>query len=212
MKTSDHISRYRRAMIRQLHKWQVDRNWLDRAAEELATQSKLTPAQAVEELSRFMQFIVHQLEGLDPLLEDIDQRHAQYLRTSLRQIRYQLVNADGSFRDRLVSLAKRLSTLLEEGETHLPEDSPGLQRAPVQVPDLRSFYSPPIQRAPFTPEKIILPLLAPADLAALRAATLLDVTQALTPAKVNRTVLAFFNGHPHLHITEIPAHILTDMH
>ncbi len=212
LKTSDHISRYRRAMIRQIHKWQTDRNWLDRAAEELATQSKLTPAQAVEELSRFMQFIVHQLEGLDPLLEDIDQRHAQYLRTSLRQIRYQLVNADGSFRDRLVSLAKRLSALLEEGETHLPEDAPGLQRAPVQVPDLRSFYSPPIQRAPFTPEKILLPLLAPADLAALRAATLLDVTQALTPAKVNRTVLAFFNGHPHLHLTEIPEHILTDMH
>ena len=212
LKTSDHISRYRRAMIRQIQTWHSDREWLDRAAEELATQSKFTPAQAVEELTRSMQFIIHQLEGLDPLLEDIDQRHAQYLRTSLRQIRYQLINADGSFRDRLVSLAKRLIALMEEGETHLPPGAPSLQRDPVREPDLRSFYSPPIQREPFTPEKIILPVLQPAELASLRAATLLDITQALTPAKVNRTVLSFFNGHPHLHVTEIPENILSDMH
>jgi hypothetical protein len=76
-----------------------------------------------------MQFIIHQLEGLDPLLEDIDQRHAQYLRTSLRQIRYQLVSADGSFKDRLVNLAQHLDALQDEGETLLPQDAPGLRHA-----------------------------------------------------------------------------------
>jgi hypothetical protein len=211
LKTSDHISRYRRDMIRQLHTWQLDPQWLAQAAEELATQSKFSPAQASEELNRTMQFIINQLEGLDPLLEDIDQRHAQYLRTSLRQIRYQLVSADGSFKDRLVSLAKRLTVLIDAGETYLPPDTPGLQRHPIRHPDLRSYYSPPIQREPFTPAKVIRPVLQPAELAALRAVTLQDITQAITPAKVNRTVLSFFNGHPSLHVTELPSAVLDDM-
>nr|MBC8508722.1 hypothetical protein [Chloroflexota bacterium] len=98
LKTSDHISRYRRDIVNQLQGWQLDNRWLDKATDELATQGNLTPAQASEEITRSMQFIIHQLEGLDPLLEDIDHRHAQYLRTSLRPIRYQLVNADGSFK------------------------------------------------------------------------------------------------------------------
>ena len=39
-----------------------------------------------------------------------------------------------------------------------------------------------------------------------------DVTQAFSPEKVNRKVIGFFNGHKKLHITEIPADVLTDLH
>ena len=102
LKTSDHVSRYRRDIIDRLQNWQMDSEWLTSAANELALQSRLNPTQAEQTLAGYLQFIIHQLEGLDPLLEDIDQRHAQYLRTSLRQIRYQLGSADGSFKDRLV--------------------------------------------------------------------------------------------------------------
>lgn len=211
LKTSDHVSRYRRDIVNQLQGWQLDNDWLDRAAEELAAQGKLTPAQASEEITRSMQFIIHQLEGLDPLLEDIDHRHAQYLRTSLRQIRYQLVSADGSFKDRLVNLAKHLDALQEEGESLLPEDAPGLQRHPIHQPDLRSYYTPPQNRGAFIPAKLSAPTLRLSELAALRAATLQDVTRALTPDKVNRFVLGFFNGHKKLHANELPPDVLHDL-
>jgi hypothetical protein len=212
LKTSDHISRYRRDIVGKLRAWQRNREWLDRTAEELAAQGHLTPAQAADELGHFMQFIIHQLEGLDPLLEEIDRRHAQYLRTSLRQIRYQLVSADGSFKDRLASLARQLAALQNEGEIDLPEDAPGLQHQPVREPDARSFYTPPKRRAPFTPLAIVAPALHPSDLAALRIATLQDVAQALTPDKVNRYVLGFFNGHRALHVSELPPDVIDDLH
>ena len=99
LKTSDHVSRYRRNIISQLQVWQLDEDWLGQTADELATQGRLTPAQAADEINHYLRFIVNQLESLDPLLEEIDRRHSQYLRTSLRQIRYQLVSADGSFKD-----------------------------------------------------------------------------------------------------------------
>ncbi|MFO7583739.1 MAG: DUF5716 family protein, partial [Anaerolineales bacterium] len=162
--------------------------------------------------SHYMQFIVHQLEGLDPLLSDIDSRHAQYLRTSLRQVRYQLGSADGSFKDKLVYLAKGLGTLREEGLTELPDEAPGLMATPVDIPDSHSLYTPPQRRAPFTPDNIIVPVLSHDDLLILRAATMQDVTQAFSPDKVNRKVIGFFNGHKRLHIAEIPTEVRHDMH
>jgi hypothetical protein len=212
LKTSDHVSRYRRDIINQLQTWQLDPDWLTQTADEMALQSRLNPAQAEQTLASYLQFVIHQLDGLDPLLEDIDQRHAQYLRTSLRQIRYQLSNADGSFKDRLVSLARQLSALADDGETYLPEDAPTPRQHPVDLPDIHSYYTPPQRRAPFMPDTVVLPTLNPADLVSLQDLTMKDVTQALSPEKVNRKVLGFFNGHNKLHITEIPTDVSGDLH
>lgn len=212
LKTSDHVSRYRRDMINQVQLWQNDGDWIDRTAEEMAAQSRLSPAQAGQEITHYLQFITHQLEGVDPILDDIDRRHAAYLRTSLRQIRYQLGSADGSFKDRLGSLAKMLAGLADEGQVNLPEESPGLRQMPVRLPDAHSFYTPPIRRAPFNPQEVILPTLHPDDLLTLRAGMMRDVTQAFSPEKVNRKVLGFFNGHKRLNVTELPQEILDDLH
>jgi hypothetical protein len=204
LKTSDHVSRYRRDIIMQLQQWQLDNAWLDRTADELATQSRHTPAQAADEINHYLRFIVNQLESLDPLLGEIDRRHTQYLRTSLRQIRYQLVSADGSFKNRLVSLARKLAELQAEGEAWLPEEMPVFQAAPVREPDASSFYTPPQRRAPFTPQPVIAPILDPSAVQTLRSATLQDLGMVITPAKIQGFVNQFFNGHRTLHIADLP--------
>ena len=211
LKTSDHVSRYRRDIINQMQKWQLNAKWLEKAGNELALQSRLTPVQAEQTLASYMQFVIVQLEDLDPLLAEIDQRHAQYLRTSLRQIRYQLGNSDGSFKDRLVSLARRLAEMDEAGIQYLPADAPALRHNPIDLPDIRSYYTPPQKRAPFMPANVVKPILRPEELASLNALTMRDVLQALSPAKVNRKVLAFFNGNEKLHVSELPAEISGDL-
>jgi hypothetical protein len=213
LKTSDHVSRYRRDITNRLQTWQLDPEWLTQAAEELSMQSRtVDPAQAEQTLAGYIHFIIHQLDGLDPLIEDIDKRHAQYLRTSLRQIRYQLGNADGSFKDRLVLLARKLAALNEEGMEYLPSEAPALRQHPVDLPDLHSYYTPPQRRAPFTPDTVIVPMLQSEEWAALRTLTMKDVTQAFSPDKVNRKVMGFFNGHKKLHIAELPCEISNDLH
>ena len=212
LKTSDHVSRYRRDITNRLQTWELDADWLTHAAEELSVQSRISPAQAEQTLAGYVHFIVHQLEGLDPLIEDIDKRHAQYLRTSLRQVRYQLGNSDGSFKDRLVSLARKLSALKDEGMEYLPPEAPGLRHHPVDLPDPHSYYTLPQRRAPFASDTVVAPILHPDDLVSLRALTMQDVTQAFSPEKVNRKVLSFFNGHKKMCITELPREISTDLH
>jgi hypothetical protein len=204
LKTSDHVSRYRRDIVARLQGWQLDGDWLDCAADELATQGRLSPAQAASEINHYLRFIVSQLESLDPLLGEIDRRHAQYLRTSLRQIRYQLVGADGGFKDRLALLARGLADLQAEGEGMLPEEMPAFQAAPVRQPDANSLYTPPRRRVPFAPRPVVAAVLDPSDVRTLRAVTLQQLGLAITPAKIQRFVAQFFNGHKVLHVRDLP--------
>jgi hypothetical protein len=206
LKTSDHISRYRRDIVTRLQEWHLDSDWLDRAAAELATQGRLSPAQAASEINHYLRFIVNQLESLDPLLGEIDRRHAQYLRMSLRQVRYQLVGIDGGFEDRLIVLGRGLAELQAEGERMLPDGMPTFQTAPVRHPDANSLYTPPRRRAPFAPAPIIASVLDPLDLRALRAVTLQELGLAITPAKIQSFVGQFFNGHRVIHVRDLPPH------
>jgi len=204
LKTSDHVSRYRRDIVSQLQSWELDESWLDKTAAELATQGHHTPAQAAEEIGRTISFIINQLETLDPLLAEIDRRHAQYLRTSLRQIRYQLTSADGSFKDRLTGLARELARLQNEGAAWLPDEMSTFQATPIEQPDHNSFYTPPTKRAPFSPMPVVSTLLDPTVVRRLRQLTLQDMGQIITPAKIQQFVGQFFNGSATLHIRDFP--------
>jgi hypothetical protein len=211
LKTSDHVSRYRRDIVVRLQGWQMDDGWLNRTADELAVQGRRTPGQAAEEIGHITRFIVQQLEGLDPLLEEIDRRHAGYLRTSLRQVRYQLVNAEGSFRERLVVLGRQLAALLEEGEAWLPDEMPTLRAPGLHAPDVNSFYTPPRRRAPFTPDPVVMPLLDPDDADLLRTLTMEEISQVITPDRVDGYVQGLFNGHRRIHVRDLPAELFDDL-
>jgi hypothetical protein len=123
-----------------------------------------------------------------------------------------LGSADGSFKDRLGALAKLLAALSDEGHLELPPGSPGLRQTPVRLPDVHSYYTPPMRRAPFNPDNVILPTLQPDELIALRAVVMQDVTQAFSPEKVNRKVSGLFNGHSRVNVAELPQELLNDLH
>jgi hypothetical protein len=211
LKTSDHVSRYRRDIVDRLEAWLQDGAWLDRAAGDLALQRRVTPGQAEHEINHALRFIVEQLEGLDPLLTELDRRHMQYLRTSLRQVRYQMGSADGSFKERLVSLAQGLARLQENGLGLLPEDAPGPRQTPVHAPDRESFYTMPMSRAPFAPAVIVKPVLDPRDATALRLAAMQEIGAGITPYKIVQFVHRFLNGNRMIHANELPGEFYADM-
>ena len=211
LKTSDHVSRYRRDIVSRLEAWLQDGDWLDRAAGDLALQRRVTPGQAEHEINHALRFIVEQLAGLDPLLAELDRRHSQYLRTSLRQVRYQMGSADGNFKERLVSLAQGLARLQEDGLSLLPDDAPGPRQTPVHAPDRDSFYTMPTARSPFAPAVIAQPLLDPRDAEALRSIALREISASITPQRIQQFVSRFFNGHQRLHAAELPADFYADM-
>lgn len=211
LKTSDHVSRYRRDIVDRLEVWLQDGDWLDRAAGELALQRRVTPGQAQHEINHALRFIVEQLEALDPLLAELDRRHTQYLRTSLRQVQYQMSSADGNFKERLIGLAQGLARLQDQGVNRLPADAPSPRQTPVRAPDHDSFYTMPVGRAPFTPALIAAPLLDPRDAEVLRSVALAEIGAGITPQRIQQFVSRFFNGHLRLHAAELPPDFYADM-
>lgn len=211
LKTSDHVSRYRRDIVVRLEEWLADETWLEQAASDLATQRRVTPAQAENEINYTLRFIVEQLENLDPLLAEIDRCHAGYLRTSLRQVRYKLGSADGNFKDRLASLARGLARLQDAGLDSLPEDAPAPRRTPVAAPDRDSFYTMPTAHMPFAPAIIIKPILDPRDAAALRLAAMQEISAGITPPKIVQFVHRFLNGNRMIHAADLPPEFYADM-
>jgi hypothetical protein len=69
---------------------------------------------------------------------------------------------------------------------------------------VNSLYTLPRRRAPFAPAPVISPVLDPADVRTLRAITLQELGQAITPAKIQRFVGQFFNGHQAIHVCDLP--------
>jgi hypothetical protein len=63
LKTSDHVSRYRRDIINQFQAWQLDADWLVRTADEMALQSRLNPAQAEQTHSGYLHFVCTNSQG-----------------------------------------------------------------------------------------------------------------------------------------------------
>jgi hypothetical protein len=216
LKTSDHVSRYRRDIVDQLRRWQHSPKWLDGAAADLVNQGRLGPAEAVAEIRHAMHFIVAQLEGLDPLIDEIDRRHLQYLRTSLRQIQYQLVSADGGFKDRLVAMGRDIAALIEAGHTGWPagaggEAPPTLLSFTVAAPDRGSFYVPPRHRQPFHPAPVLTPALSGGELIALRRLVLSGVIESLSPARVDRLVMALLGEADAVHLHDFPDWLSQDL-
>jgi len=211
LKTSDHVSRYRRAIVDQLQRWQRNAVWLEEATHELALQRRITPSQAGDEIAHNITFIIQQLEALDPIIAEIDRRHAQYLKTSLRQVRYQLVGVNGNFKDRLITLARMLSDSTGNPEIEFNMGA-AMKTQIVRQPHANSFYTPPQKRSAFAPVIVESPALALSELAALRNATLLEVTQALSPQKVNQLILGLMNGAGQVHLRDLPATLRDDLH
>jgi hypothetical protein len=81
----------------------------------------------------------------------------------------------------------------------------------LRQPDRKSFYTPPRRRAPFMPEPVVVPLLDPGDADALRALTLQEISQTITPDKVNGYVTGLFNGHRRLHVCDLPTDLFDDL-
>ncbi len=85
-----------------------------------------------------------------------------------------------------------------------PEAMPPFLVPQVRRADTDSLYTLARRRAPLAPGPVVSPILDPTDVHALRAITLQELGQAITPAKIQDFVGQFFNGHRTLQICDLP--------
>jgi hypothetical protein len=132
LKTSDHVSRYRRDIINQLQNWQMDSDWLTSTAGELALQSRLTQVLALtaEKIPALID-MKHLLDGLSALPEretlrdklvlelnslDLHSLETLQAEVDLRQSEYNRLHAEAGSLDRKIGSLEAESRALADGD------------------------------------------------------------------------------------------------
>ncbi|GAW93201.1 Wadjet anti-phage system protein JetA family protein [Calderihabitans maritimus] len=207
LKTSEHISKYRTAIIRRVRDWQSNRpQILNQAA--LMVEEKQAPDRLTAEnmIYGWLDFIEKSFTQMDELLEEIDYRNALYARAAAERLRFQLRHGRGIGNQLSTVLAYLAELARRWGEKALtPEEiSRYICLFPQRVVDEFSPKKPPAARQPHRPE----PLAAISVSTEVRSKKLSRfgkrVAQEVTVEQINHYVKRILGDRETMPLHEVP--------
>jgi hypothetical protein len=184
LKTSDHVSRYRQAILDTVQQYLLSDDLFSRAVHDgLSSHIFTDQEQARDGLLTALRTVESAYRNLDAMLHEIDLRHNQYLRASFDRARY-LGQFSHGF-DQM--LAHVLNWVASDSSAVIPNEAFRLQS--LALLNEHSLYSPRQRRQPHRPtEHRVLPV--PPELRELqRQENLERLRKVITREKVQRYVL-----------------------
>lgn len=204
LKTSDHVSRYKVFILDKIQQWMLDRDWLDKSAEE-GVQSEIytTKEEAKLDIRSSLMEVESTYSGLEELLRQIDLRHNQYLRSSLDRARYLSSQHHQGMDQRLASVLHQISNIIRR----LPEDvigSPEFVRlAGNQILTEGSLFAPRQKRPPHEPQVHEIVVLDGALREELRQANIEKIKKSISRKKVDEFVLSRMGERQSIELKEL---------
>ncbi len=124
LKTSEHISKYRTGIISRVKEWQMNRveiiNQANRMVEEKQVESRIEGENKIYDC---LEYIEESFTNMDEILAEIDRRNAQYARSAVEKLRFQLQQGRGVEQQLIMllrELARQARQTGEDGEA--PEE------------------------------------------------------------------------------------------
>ncbi len=151
LKTSDNLSKYRPLINRAVGSFLHDEKWLSSNAGGMAVVKRTSTEQARKIMVEMLKEIRDSLRGIDPILDEIDDKNRRYSKISTQKIKTKLYSdatLQGKLRDIVTALSKgRLS----------PESVPvRLSRARFFTPE--SLYTRPKKSRDIEPKAVRMPV------------------------------------------------------
>lgn len=154
LKTSDHISKYRPAIIKKINEWMGKGDWVRATAQQMVGNGLAEDMETARNVVlRKLNYIYNSFSGMDQLLGEIDRRNSRYVSASLRQVEI-LLNSSRDTEGQLVEILKYLSGLAEQEYKGLEVVNRGLNLAFQNYIDVYSLYTPRITGREHQPEEI----------------------------------------------------------
>ncbi|MEW6242970.1 MAG: Wadjet anti-phage system protein JetA family protein [Bacillota bacterium] len=96
LKTSEHVSKYRSGILARVKEWQASRPEIVSQAARMV-QERQAPDRLTGEntIYNWLEYIEESFTHMDELLEEIDRRNAQYARSAVEKLRFQLQQGRG---------------------------------------------------------------------------------------------------------------------
>ncbi len=204
LRTTDHVSRYRPAVIEttgQLMRTDEAR----KAAQRLYARGEASGLDAAWiQLENQAREIREQFEALDTLLEAIDVRHSQFVDSAVRTVELQL-NAISTTSGQLNSILSTLLTRTPEMGEHDQEalTAPLINLFELELIDSNSLAPPGRAPVPFVSEPETVTPLSDEEIAAQQADTLRQMNRAISRERVRRFAQALLANRQELRGAEI---------
>lgn len=142
LKTSDHVSRYRPAIINKINEWES--RYADEIIELYRQREREKPEEVIrQEFYEKTSYIRTAYRELDIYLEEIDRYNALYAKSSYRQLKY-LLESDGDLLRTLVDILNYLAEQVAKGELTLKENL--AHDLPVRLGEFKFFGEDPLYR------------------------------------------------------------------
>lgn len=150
LKTSDNLSKYRPLINKAVGAFLQDETWLSANAERLAVVKRTSVAQARKLLVEMLKEIRDSLRGIDPILDEIDDKNRRYSKISTQKIKTKLYS-DATLQGKL----RDLVTALADG--HIAAGDVPLQLYHSRFLGPESLYTRPNRSRDVDPEAVRLP-------------------------------------------------------
>jgi hypothetical protein len=176
LKTSDNLSRYRPRIARAIGAFLKNDPWMARTAEKLATIQRTTAAASRERIREMLVEIRDELKGIDPILQDIDDKNRRYSRISTERIRTRL-HADSTLQGKIARIVRALSRDELEGGS-------GLTHGVFRLRHLarESLYTRRVREV--AEPDLALPAIEETEVEVAAAELRLRIAHQLTPTKI----------------------------
>lgn len=202
LRTTDHVSRYRPAVLDAVRDL-AQTGALLSAAERLTARREATSIAEAEALLREQLAVIRDgFETLDARLNALDDRHNRFVHAAVRAIELHLAAS--------ATTSGQLNALLERVLSH-PEQ--GLEDDILALPALfdyavwdgaASLATPARGPVPFVPAETVATALDPAEADAARATTLRQMANSWSPSRVRALAQHLLNGRPDALASELP--------
>ncbi len=109
LKTSEHISKYRTGIISHVKEWQTNRVEIINQASRMVDEKQVgTRIEGENTIYEWLEYIEASFTSMDEILEEIDRRNAQYARSAVEKLRFQLQQGRG-IEQQLIMLLRELA-------------------------------------------------------------------------------------------------------
>jgi len=157
LKTSEHVSKYRSGILARVKEWQASRpeimSQAARMVQERQAPDRLTGENTIYD---WLEYIEDSFTRMDELLEEIDRRNAQYARSAVERLRFQLQQGRGAEQQIIAILRYLAARARATGERD--ESPPEVERVvrlfTVRTVDEFSIKSPSRARREHLPRPI----------------------------------------------------------
>lgn len=209
LKTSEHISKYRTGILSQVKEWQANRSGImseaGRMVEERQADDRLV---AENQIYDWLDFIDDSFREMDELLDEIDRRNAQYARSAVEKLRFQLQQGRGVEQNLVAVLRSLADRARQHGEYEeaAPEVNRLIRIFPQRVIDEFSIKTPSRQVKEHNPRPQeqfeVSREVRNAKLERFRR----RVQDEVNVEDINRYVLDYLRERPQMPLSELPVY------